>query len=699
MSRSFENGADWRWSVLVCIVIAAFLGVGVATSELRLAQTLTDAGTYTALAFALGVVAIAAALFRVNPANVLICVVGLLAAIFTGFSSLVAVGAIGLACAASGRRVASRFGVDDLFAAAFIGVFILTGAVGWLLPYKIHTRPIYMAALVVWLLIERRAIGEIVGTIFRSWQEVASRSWGWASLALIAVAISLTTAWLPSILFDELAYHLMLPAQLVELGYYRFDVATQVWAIAPWSSDIVHAMVSVLADAESRGAVNVGWFALACCALWRFGGLIGLGERWRWLGIALYASQPYISGLLGTAQVENMLVPLTVVLASLCVKVCRDKDPNALYAVVILAGLFASLKSSQVLVIAPLLLVCAPVLLKAEPRKLLAACVVALLFGSSSYVYAWYLTGNPLLPLFNGYFKSPFFQSSNFRDLRWSQGMNWRSLWDLTFDSGKYQEINVGGAGLSVLALSPFLLATLRYPALRRTTIWLLIALVGMFGAIQYLRYIAPLLVVTILLALYSMDRLLSPRVGAWAITCLVIANLLLIPTSTWALKNGLLGLQLRSLVKKDDSRQIVKTYAFESLVAASLLRGPLEPGSVLLADRSRPFTAQFAGRAFAESWYDPEMQAAGALADADLTGARWVELLQTKGMRYVLAPTGLPDRPALAAALDASATVVMKGPGQTLYCLCDIKSDAAAATSRDALYTARDFGRRLRIR
>lgn len=698
MSRSLENGADWRWSVLVCAVIGACLIAGIATSELHLAQTLTDARTHVALAAVLGVIAIATAPSRLNPANVLLSVTALLAAAFVGLSPLIAVGATGLACAALGRRVARYWGVDDAFVAFFIGVLILTGTIGWLLPYKIHTRAIYMALLAVWLVAERRAVGEIVVAAFRGWQEAVSRSGAWASVALIAVAVSLTTAWLPTILYDELAYHLMLPAQLVELGYYRFDVATQVWAIAPWSSDILHAAVSVLSDADARGAVNVGWFALACCVLWRFGGLIGLGEAWRWLGIALYASQPYISGLLGTAQFENMLVPLTVVLAGLCVKVCRDKDPNALYAVVILAGLFASLKSSQVLVIAPLVLVCAPLFLKVESRKLLAACFVAFLFGGSSYFYAWHVTGNPLFPLFNGYFKSPFFQSSNFRDLRWSQGMNWRSLWDVTFDTGKYQEVYVGGAGLSVLALSPFLLATLRFASLRRTTIWLLIALVGMFGAIQYLRYIAPLLVVTIPLALYAMSRLLNPRVGAWATMGLVAVNLLLIPTSIWVLKNDPLQLQLRSLVKKADSKDIVQTYAVESLVATSLLKGPFEPGSVFLADRSRPFTAPFAGRAFAESWYDPEMQAAGALADADHTGARWMELLQVKGVRYVLAATGLPDRPALAAALGAGATEVMKASGHTLYCLCNAGPDAGAMP-RDALYNARDFGRRLRIR
>lgn len=691
------SASSVKRSSLVCLAIGICLVAGVASSDAKLAQMLWDARYHAALAAVLGAIAAIVGLFRINPTGLLLFALVMLSVNFVGLPAVIAVAAVGLVCAVIGRRIARRFGIDDALVSGFIGVFILTGVIGWLLPYEIHTRPVYTVAVTTLLLLERRAVFEILASALRGWTDAVSRSKTSASLALIVAIVSLTTAWLPSIQYDELAYHLMLPAQLVQLGHYRFDVATQVWAIAPWSSDIVHAVVSVLAGAESRGAVNIGWFALACCALWRFGTLIELGDRWKWLGIALYGSQPYISGLLGTAQVENALVPLTIVLAGLSVKIFRDKDSNAPYAIVILAGLFASLKSSQVLVIVPLALLCAPVFFKTESRKLVAAGVVALIFSSSSYVYAWYITGNPVFPLFNGYFKSPFFESINFHDPRWSQGLSWRSLWDLTFDTGKYQEIYVGGAGISALALSPFLLATLLVPALRRTTIWLLIALIGMFGAIQYLRYIAPLLVVTIPLALFSMTRLLAAKIATVAVTCLIVVNLLLIPTSTWVLKNDLLQMQLSSLInRRGVNQEILKTYAFESVVAASVLHAPSEPESVLLADRSRPFTAPFAGHAFAESWYDPDFQESGAVADADLTGERWIEMLERKGIRYVLAKTGVPDRPALAAALLGRASVIMAGPEHTLYCLCGADP---IATGSDTLYDSRDFGRRLRPR
>lgn len=686
------------WSAAACCAIGLCVTAGFVASDIQLTQTLKEARNYAMLAGALVMLAAGGALARINPPGLLLFALAALSVQFIGLSPAIATAALGLACTAVGQRIARRFGSDDVLVSLFIGVFVLTGIIGWLLPYKIHTSLFYSLALTAVLWLERRAASKILTLMLRGWTDAISNSKASASLALIAVAVSLTTAWLPTVLFDDLAYHAMLPAQLRHLGYYRFDVATQVWAIAPWGSDIVHALVSVLTDSDSRGAVNTGWFFIACCALWRFGTLIGLTKRWNWFGIALYASQPYISGLLGMAQVENELVPLTLVLAGLCIKISRDKDPNAPYAVVILAGLFASLKASQALVIAPLVLLCVFGFLKTEPRKLLTACGIALALGGSSYCYAWYATGNPLLPLFNGYFKSPFYSPENFHDVRWSQGLNWRSVWDLTFHTGKYQEMYTGGAGISVLALSPFLFAALLIRPLRRTAVWLLLALLGMFSAIQYLRYIAPLLVVAIPIALLVASNYLTPRVATVAVTCLVLTNLILIPASIYVLKNDLLRLQLTSLIKKSKgnaNQQILESHAFESVVASTLLRDSVKVGSVFLADKERPFMAPFAGQAFSESWYDIQFAAAGATADADPTGTGWTQLLNRSGITYVLAKTDLPDRPALAAALKGTATRVMSSSTHTLYCVCSAKSESAIS---DTLYKSRDLSAKLRL-
>lgn len=685
------------WPTLVCIGVMLCVIAGVATSGIPVVQTLKDVKPYVLFSVVLGSVALAGAWWRVHPSGLLLALFIIVSVQFIEVSAFIAMPAFLLACAVVGRRVAKRFGVDDLLLTTFIGIFVLTGVIGWTLPYKVHTRFVYTVLLVGLLWLERRAARDVLAVTWRGCAQALSSSRTAASLALVVAIASLSTSWLPSIFFDDLAYHSMLPTQLIHLGFYRFDVATQVWAIAPWASDIVHAVVGVLANTESRGAVNIGWFWLACCALWRFSTLIGLGDKWKWLAIALYASQPYISGLFGTAQVENELVPLTLALAILSVQICRDKDPNAIYLVVMLAGLFAALKASQALVIAPFILVCAPALFRANLRKLLIAAAIALALGSSSYVYAWLATGNPLLPLFNAYFKSPFFPVTNFHDGRWSQGVNWRSVWDLTFATERYQETSAGGAGLSVLALSVPLLATLAIAALRRTTLWLLLALVGMFAAIQYLRYIAPLLIVAIPLALFAVDKYVAPKIAMSAIVALVAANLVLIPTSIYLLRNKLLHTQLSSLVKKskgDANEQILRNYAFETIAAAHLLKDPTEAKAVFLADKERPFTAPFAGRAFAESWYDTYFSTAGAQADIDLTGERWKQLLSLNGVGFVLAKNDPADRPALRAMLQTEAVTTLVGPTHTLYCLCKPQSAAAG----DTLYKTRDLSARLRL-
>ena len=66
------------------------------------------------------------------------------------------------------------------------------------------------------------------------------------------------------------------------------------------------------------------------------------------------------------------------------------------------------------------------------PFALLAGVAV----GGSSYINAWWVTGNPVLPLMNASFRSPYFALRDLSDDRWRGGLDVDVLWDLSFDSG-----------------------------------------------------------------------------------------------------------------------------------------------------------------------------------------------------------------------------------------------------------------------
>lgn len=676
--------------------ICVALVVGICTADVGFPQVLKEARPYLWLGAGLLAIALLARWRGLQPAYVLVTAFGLLTVQFVSLSTLIAAGAFFLAAALVGRRLLARLGEQSTPVTLLAGVFLITGVVGWLLPLHVHLRAIYVVVLAAILWFDRRQAADLLLAARDGTRAAVSAAPTAATFAIIAACISLTTAWLPTIQFDDLAYHSMLPAQLLKLGYYRFDASTQVWAMAPWGADLVHAIVGVIANEESRSAVNLSWFVFACCAMWGIGKLLGLTPQWRWLAVALYASQPYVSGLLGNSQVENELIGATLVLCMVAIRLMRDQDAEAACILFLFCGLFASLKASQALVIGPLVVLAAHRIVRADPKKLAWFLCIGLLLGLSSYFYSTYLTGNPLLPLVNGLFKSSYFPATNFSDLRWTQGLNWRSAWDLTFATHRYQENYIGGAGVSMLVLCAPLVGALSVKPLRAVVAWVIVATLLMFWTIQYLRYVAPLLVLMIPLALCVLQAH-AVKIGTMAvIVALTVANLMLIPATSYILKNATLQAQLVSLFRTgpvNANRAIVEQYAFEINLEKYLASA--EPGKygLYLADKDRPFTSPFAGQAFAANWYDSAFQAAATTAAEDASGQRWIRLFSRTGIKYVLAKTDLSAEPALDAALHAEATKTLSFQSHTLYCFCQ----PGFFNPTLPLYQARDLSKWLR--
>ena len=82
--------------------------------------------------------------------------------------------------------------------------------------------------------------------------------------------------------------------------------------------------------------------------------------------------------------------------------------------------------------------------------------------GGSSYAHAWLVTGNPVLPLMNSWFRSPYFPLQDFGDARWHAGLDADVLWDISFDTEHYLESFDGGFGFVLIALLGVWLLALR---------------------------------------------------------------------------------------------------------------------------------------------------------------------------------------------------------------------------------------------
>lgn len=124
---------------------------------------------------------------------------------------------------------------------------------------------------------------------------------------------------------------------------------------------------------------------------------------------------------LGTYMIDLVAIPLLLWL--LC-RVLEGRKNDAgqaeLLFVALLCGLIFALKFTNVIFIAPLLLL---YLLQnrevIHPGVFFAALVLGILPAAPYLLYAYTSTGNPVFWTFNAVFKSPYYPDTNFKDTRW----------------------------------------------------------------------------------------------------------------------------------------------------------------------------------------------------------------------------------------------------------------------------------------
>lgn len=623
-------------------------------------------------------------------ANTVLLLAFLLLMRFVGITPLLAASLVAAASLVIGSVICRNTAWDDLVVSSLCGLALLAAVAGWLLPFPVHYFSTYLILLGAIVFLGRKQLVGVAGDVKRGWVNAVSTAPLHAVLGTLAIAMAALALCPPTIQYDDLALHLFFPGQLLTFGYYKIDVASQVWSSAPWASDVIQGYVAILAGHEARGAANLIWFSLSLAGIWTLGKELGLTPAYRWMAIALYASLPAVSALHGSMQADTAITSVTVALTAIVARIVNTRQAALLFPFFIISGLALALKTTQALLVAPLALV-ALAYVGYGPffRQLARGCVPALLIFGSSHTYAWLLTGNPLFPLFNGFFKSPYAPLRNFDDPRWHHGLGLDSLWAITFHTDRFQEAPAGSIGFSLLAISGCLLAALGIARVRWIAIALLATALGTFVGIQYARYLVPLFPALIAVALLVWQRARLNLLGEALLTFVVGLNIVFVPLSIYIIGSDLYWTMLSNINTPPDvvKEDIQRKFAFELLVAKHLDLAWPAGYSLYLADPDRPFAAPFAGRAFGNAWYDPSFQGAAGLADEDVSGNAWVALFERTGISHVL--TNGPVSPALRSSLQTMQALPELTQGNSvLWRICKLNCNSAS----HPLIDARDF-------
>jgi len=456
---------------------------------------------------------------------------------------------------------------------------------------------------------------------------------------MLLLGLASTGAWLPTMQADDVSYHLGLPWQLMETARYLPDPTSQVWALAPWAGDVLQGVTQVLAAGEARGALDALWLAIAAGAAFALAGSLGGSAQRRWWSVALLASLPLSMALAGGMQTELPAMAWLPALAWLALRIPAPAGTTSnwrwLLAGAVLFGALCELKILHAVVALPVLAWAAWRHRREIPwRWMPLALGVILGVGGSSYFNAWWLTGNPVLPLMNSWFRSPYFASIDFSDARWSAGLDGDVLWDISFDTEHYFESFDGGFGFALIALLGAWVLALRDPRTRGLAAVASIALLLPLLPMQYARYLQPSLVLLLpaLVVAYPVVKR-----GAAAFWALCVLNLAFATNASWMLRTGALKQVVRDLGRDAPTMQ---RYVPERVLAMRLHQPGNRDGSVLVLPGSNLALAELGRRGRSMLWYSPRWESEFTRVEADDSGQGWATLLHRYHIRHVILNT-----------------------------------------------------------
>ena len=282
---------------------------------------------------------------------------------------------------------------------------------------------------------------------------------GWRPLlsdAAVASGLTYFAAFcnLPDVTFDSQLMHLNIPFRMNALGGAFLDPLREYWAFAPQGVDHLYAVATWGFDLYAPKMINFLSLLMTAdiCRRW-------LAPRRSSATLSLFCLacpvllQQVTQSLVDLIWGEFILVALLAI-----TRLRREIDASAQSYYAALTGLFGAAGCASKIASAPYLVAmvpCAWPWVRALNRR------GWILLALSSVLSLWWLwagyrtTGNPLFPLYNDIFRSPYFSPSRLADLRWVEKVSWRTLYDLSVEPNRFGEVDPGVFSLSFTFLLP----------------------------------------------------------------------------------------------------------------------------------------------------------------------------------------------------------------------------------------------------
>ena len=384
---------------------------------------------------------------------------------------------------------------------ALIGSVIYGTAVGLIAHYPINYPGLYGVALVIPLIASRSSVISIIQSIV-NYAKIKKKTDLSELLITVLALFFFCVALMPEVGHDALVTHLFVPAHLQIRHEWSFDVTTYVWAVMPMIGDWIYAIAYMLGGELAARMINISFIFVLCwlirdLVLWAGGNAIGAK-----FAILLFLATPLTFTEGSSLFIESVWTSL-IIAGSLSIFKLFDTDGD-IKNQMLLAGFFLGGALAAKAVTFNILPVFALVMLPYyrnwfRPNwggTIALSLFIVFMIGGIPYATAYHLTGNPIFPFFNQIFKSPFWLKTAFEPPAiFEKGLYWDSLYQVTFNTGKFLEAGAGAAGFQWLIL--FIPSTLLlfFAKQRRGLILIFVsvlAIASTFKFTAYLRYVFP---------------------------------------------------------------------------------------------------------------------------------------------------------------------------------------------------------------
>ncbi len=526
------------WSALLTGMAITIYGL------CRIPWTGADPHHLILIAVASAALIIGAAITRRSPLAIGALAIGALAVGTGSVWPLLVVSWLALSCFALGGAVTRALGGTNQGPAVSLalGAGLHATVIGLIAHLPINYPGVYAVLLTLPILYAGRALRPLaagVRGIFATRDNpLDGMGCGWLEAPLVVIAaLSFLIALLPEVGSDALAMHLFVPAQLASGHQWSFEFTTYVWAVMPMDGDWLYAIGYMLGGEAATRLINMGALLVTALlirelVLWA-GGTLG-GARWAML---LFVASPLTFTEGASLFIESVWTAFTTaaVLVALRAHPGEAHPGWRLVLTAILLGFSVATKTISALLV-PLVLIAFIVNARKRPDPrdasfLGLAAIAGACAGGAPYAYAWLVTGNPVFPFCNGFFKSPFFKPTNFESSSlFGHGLGIRTPYEVTFESHLHLESYPGAGGFEWLLLLLPSIAVLAFPQGRKAL--LLIAVGAAFVALvfaqtAYLRYVFPAWPLLIAGIGVAIAEAASYRAGwAWTATSLLTLGL-----------------------------------------------------------------------------------------------------------------------------------------------------------------------------